>query len=490
MKKRAANSPKAVVGLPADYGLLLAEIKARVQSARIKAALAANRELLSLYWDIGRLISRAQRTSGYGKQVVERLAADLQREFPGLAGFSALNVWRMRAFYSAYAEMTGILSQPVTELKPATGRRPGSARKLSQPATESLEAPSGVSKAAGGPPEPFASLPWGQNLVLLHQVEALEARLWYAAKAVEHGWSRSVLALQIEAGLHERQGRAVTNFKTTLPPAQSDLAQGITKDPYLFDFLTLREDTNERAVEVGLIAQVEKFLLELGAGFALVGRQVHLEVGDQDFYLDLLFYHLKLRCFVVIDLHPVRYFPNERILLRLCPPQRRRRQSLHWIHPRPSKATERTSTRRCSRHEASSTRRTHLLRGLSQPTGCHAPREVSEDRLGKALPQDAVETLSNGVKARDFTPEAAGKMNFYLSAVDDRLRQPGMEPSIGLILCRSKNRVIAEYALRDLSKPIGVSGYVTKLVDSLPKALKGAVPTVAELEKGLAPDKS
>lgn len=236
----------------------------------------------------------------------------------------------------------------------------------------------------------MASLPWGHNLLLLHKLEKPADRVWYAAKAVEHGWSRNVLALQIEAGLHKRQGKAVTNFEMTLPPGQSDLAQGITKDPYLFDFLMLRDDANERAVEDGLLTHVEKFLLELGAGFALVGRQVHLEVGDQDFYLDLLFYHLKLRCFVVIDL-----------------------------------------------------------------------------------------------KARDFTPEAAGKMNFYLSAVDDRYRQPGDQPSIGLILCRSKNRVIAEYALRDMTKPIGVAGYVTRLVDSLPKALKGAVPSVAELEKGL-----
>ena len=240
------------------------------------------------------------------------------------------------------------------------------------------------------PPEPFASLPWGHNLLLLHKLADRAARGWYAAKAVEHGWSRNVLALQIDSGLHTRQGKAVTNFKATLPPTQSDLAQSITKDPYLFDFLTLRDDANERALENELVAHVEKFLLELGAGFALVGRQVHLEVGDQDFYLDLLFYHLKLRCFVVIDL-----------------------------------------------------------------------------------------------KAREFTPEAAGKMNFYLSAVDEQFRQPGDQPSIGLILCRSKNRVIAEYALRDMTKPIGVSGYVTKLVDSLPKSLKGAIPSVAELEKGL-----
>jgi len=380
MTKRAAKSSKAVVGLPADYAPLLAEIKARVQAARVKSALAANRELLALYWDIGRLIRAAQLDKGYGKQVVERLATDLQKEFPGIGGFSPLNVWRMRAFHEAYVEVP-ILSQPVT-----ASANPSPRKKLSQLVTESPA-------ASGGPPEPFASLPWGQNLLLLHQLESTADRVWYAAKAVEHGWSRNVLALQIEAGLHKRQGKAVTNFKRTLPPAQSDLAQGITKDPYLFDFLTLREDANERAVEIGLIAQVEKFLLELGAGFALVGRQVHLEVGEQDFYLDLLFYHLKLRCFIVIDL-----------------------------------------------------------------------------------------------KAREFTPEAAGKMNFYLSAVDDRFRQPGMEPSIGLILCRSKNRVIAEYALRDVSKPIGVSGYVTKLVDSLPKALKGSVPTVAELEKGLAPD--
>jgi predicted nuclease of restriction endonuclease-like (RecB) superfamily len=219
--------------------------------------------------------------------------------------------------------------------------------------------------------------------------------IWYAGKAVEHGWSGNLLALQIQAGLHERQGRAVTNFRTTLPPAQSDLAQSITKDPYLFDFLALDADSGERAVETGLVAQVEKFLLELGAGFALVGRQVHLEIGGKDFYLDLLFYHLKLRCYLVIDL-----------------------------------------------------------------------------------------------KTREFTPEAAGKMNFYLSAVDDRFKQADDQPSIGLILCRDKNRVIAEYALRDLNKPIGVSGYLTQLVDTLHKSLAGAVPTVAELRRGLAPRRS
>jgi predicted nuclease of restriction endonuclease-like (RecB) superfamily len=366
------------ISLPADYGLLLEEIKTRVQLARIKAGLAANRELLALYWDIGRLIRQAQENQGYGKKVVERLAADLQRAFPGVGGFSPLNVWRMRAFYAAYAEATEILSPTVTES--------GSKEKLSPTVTVSPATPVVLL-----PPEPFASLPWSHNLLLLHKLDAPTERMWYASQALEFGWSRNVLALQIESRLHTRQGNAVTNFSSTLPPARSDLAQGITKDPYLFDFLTLHRDANERTVEAGLIRHVEKFLLEPGAGFALVGRQVHVEVSERDFYLDLLFYHLTLRCFVVIDL-----------------------------------------------------------------------------------------------KTTEFTPEAAGKMNFYLSAVDERFKQPADQPSIGLILCRCKDRVIAEYALRDLNKPIGISDYVTRLVDSLSNELEGSMPSVAELERALS----
>lgn len=381
MPKRP-SPPKAVAALPADYGPLLADIKTRVQAARIRAGLAANRELLALYWDIGRLILDRQHQEGWGTKVIDRLSADLQREFPGQGGFSPRNLKYMRAFAEAWPE-TVIVQQPAGPLAAEKGA--DLAIRQAQ-LTQTVQPVSAIVHQAG------AQLPWKHHCVLLDKLSTSEDRLWYGAKAVEHGWSRNVLALQIGAGLHDRQGKAVTNFKATLPPAQSDLAQAITKDPYLFDFLALTDDANERSVETGLVVQVEKFLLELGAGFALVGRQVHLAVDDQDFYLDLLFYHLKLRCYVVIDL-----------------------------------------------------------------------------------------------KARDFTPEAAGKMNFYLSAVDDRFRQPGDQPSIGLILCRSKNRVIAEYALRDLSKPIGVSGYLTKLVDSLPKALKGAVPSVAELEKGLAP---
>jgi predicted nuclease of restriction endonuclease-like (RecB) superfamily len=309
MSQRQAKPAKSTAPLPTDYAPLLADIKARVQSARIKAGLAANRELLALYWDIGRLILDRQQREGWGAKVIDRLAVDLQRAFPQMTGFSRTNLLYMRAFAEAWRELA-IVQLPVAQLTKAkrspavTGSSTASAEIVQQPVgqlAESIVQPSGA-QFPTLPPEPLISLPWGHNVMLLDKLTSPADRIWYAAKAVEHGWSRNVLALQIEAGLHRRQGKAVTNFKTTLPPAQSDLAQGITKDPYLFDFLTLRDDANERAVEAGLVAHVEKFLLELGAGFALVGRQVPLEVGDQDFYLDLLFYHLKLRCYVVIDL--------------------------------------------------------------------------------------------------------------------------------------------------------------------------------------------
>jgi predicted nuclease of restriction endonuclease-like (RecB) superfamily len=357
--------------LPTPYAPWLTALKARVRSAQLQAAARVNHELISLYWDIGRSIVEGQRDRGYGKQVVEQLAADLQAEFPGLAGFSPLNVWRMRAFYEAYADDGRILSQPVTELAPAIVQQP-------------------VAPSDDGPPEPMASLPWGHNLLLLHKLKSPTDRRWYAQAAVEHGWSRSVLAVQIAQRAHRRAGKAVTNFAATLPPPQSDLAQQTLRDPYVFDFLTLSTAARERELEQGLIDHVQQFLVSLGAGFAFVGRQVHLEVGGEDYYLDLLFYHLKLRCFVVIDL-----------------------------------------------------------------------------------------------KAREFTPEAAGKMNFYLSAVDAQLRHRDDQPSIGLLLCREKNRLTVEYALRDVKKPIGVAEWRTRLVASLPTKLRSSLPTVAQIEASL-----
>jgi predicted nuclease of restriction endonuclease-like (RecB) superfamily len=358
--------------LPAGYAKLLAEIKARVRAAQLRAAVSVNRELILLYWDIGKIIVEAQKTKGYGKQVVERLAGDLRKEFPGTEGFSPQNVWFMRGFYLAWSAMPQKLSQAVRESKAAI---------LSQPVRE---------LASSAPPASISTLPWGHNRLLLTKLKAPAIRLWYAQKATEHGWSRAILAHHIDAQLDKREAKAVTNFPRTLPPSQSDLAEQTLKDPYNFDFLTLGNDAHERDLEQGLLAHIQKFLLELGVGFAFVGRQYHLDISGQDYYLDLLFYHLKLRCYVVIDL-----------------------------------------------------------------------------------------------KMKAFEPEFAGKMNFYLSAVDDHLRHPDDRPSIGLLLCRERDRLTVEYALRDLKKPIGVAQWHTRLVESLPRNLKGSLPTVAEIEAEL-----
>jgi predicted nuclease of restriction endonuclease-like (RecB) superfamily len=241
--------------------------------------------------------------------------------------------------------------------------------------------------------EVLAQITWYHAITLLDKVSDPPTREWYIRQTIAQGWSRSILVLQIEAEAHRRQGKALTNFATTLPSPQSDLAHELLKDPYNFEFLTLARDAEERALQKGLLEHIHQFLIELGAGFAFVGQQYRLEVGGEDFFIDLLFYHLKLRCYVVIEL-----------------------------------------------------------------------------------------------KTTAFKPEYAGKMNFYLSAVDDLLRHPDDQPSIGIILCKSKNQVIAEYALRDLAKPVGVSSYITKLVESLPLALRGSLPSPKELVEELKKD--
>lgn len=356
--------------LPADYADFLEALKIRVRQAQTKAMLAVNRELIELYWDLGRRIVERQETAGWGRAVVERLADDIQKAFPGLGGFSRTNVFRMRAFYLSCQSATESVPQPVGQVK----SRRKVAQAVGQPAESSL-------------PETLANLPWGHNILLVERVKDCPQRHWYAAKALEHGWSRAVLTTQIESDLFGRQGKAVTNFSARLPSPDSDLAQQSLKDPYLFDFLTLREDAVERDLEAGLMVHIQKFLLELGAGFAFVGQQVPLLVGGEDFYLDLLFYHLKLRCFVVIDL-----------------------------------------------------------------------------------------------KMRKFTPADAGQMNFYLSAVDSQIKHPTDGPTIGLVLCKTRDRITAEYALRDIAKPIGVAEWQAKLVHSLPTPLKGSLPSIEEIE--------
>jgi len=330
---------------PEGYDDFLQNLKRRIQSAQVKAVFAVNRELILLYWNIGREILERQRAAGWGAKVIERLAADLHREFPGMTGLSRTNLLYMRAFAEAWPE------------KPF------------------------VQQVVG-------QIPWGHNLRILDLLKTPQEREWYIRQAIKHGWSRNVLVHQIEGGLHRRQGKALTNFKTTLPVLQSELAQQVLKDPYNFDFLTLSEDARERELESGLLEHLRKFLLELGVGFAFVGSQYPLEVGGEDFKLDLLFYHVKLRSFVVIDL-----------------------------------------------------------------------------------------------KMGPFKPEHAGKMNFYLAAVDDLLRHEDDKPSIGIILCKSKNSIIVEYALHDATKPIGVSEY--RLTTSLPSGLRGNLPTIKELEAEL-----
>ena len=373
-KRRVKPGPLVRAG----YKALLEEIKGRIRTAQVKAVLSVNRELIALYWEIGKRIVYRQQAEGWGKSVIERLARDLLSSFPGLDGFSSRNLWRMRTFYLAHSQGISILPQAAAELK----------RKKKKPA----RSVKGIlpQAAAETAPSPFVEIPWFHNVILLEKVKDPQQRSWYAQKTIEHGWSRTVLTVQIESKLFRRQGKATTNFALKLPPAQSDLARQTLKDPYIFDFLTLGAGARERELEKGLLAHIEKFLIELGVGFSFVGRQVHLEVGGQDFFIDLLFYHLRLRCFVAIDL-----------------------------------------------------------------------------------------------KMEGFKPEFAGKMNFYLSALDEQMRHPNDKPSIGLILCKAKDRLVVEYALREMAKPIGVAAWQTRLVESLPENLKGSLPTVEEIEREL-----
>jgi predicted nuclease of restriction endonuclease-like (RecB) superfamily len=351
------------VDLPEGFRPFAEALKAHIRESQLRAALTVNRALLTLYWNIGRAIAERQEAEAWGTRVIDQLADEIQRAFPGVAGFSRSNIYRMRAFYLAYPLAGG-----------AEAVVPQAVGRFAEP-------------LPGGVPD----LPWGHLSVILERLKDPSLRGWYARAAAEGGWSRAVLLTQIDTRLHVREGAAITNFAHTLPPPQSDLARQSLKDPYVFDFLTLGRGAQERELEAGLMAHVERFLLELGVGFAFVGRQVHLQVGVQDFYLDLLFYHLKLRCFVVIELKTV-----------------------------------------------------------------------------------------------SFEPEFAGKMNFYLSAVDAQMRHPSDGPSLGLILCQGRDRVVVEYALRDVQKPIGVAEWETRLVASLPQELEGALPSVEQIEAELS----
>ena len=332
--------------LPADYAAWLTELKARIHGAQQRATLAVNRELVLLYWQIGRDILDRQGREGWGAKVIERLAQDLRNAFPEMKGFSPRNLNYMRSFAEAWPD--GEFVQAV-----------------------------------------LAQLPWYHQLALLDKLKSANERRWYAAKAIEHNWSRNVLVVQIETRLLERQGQAVTNFPLALPKPQSDLARESLKDPYRFDFLGLSDQAQEREIEHALVKHVTEFLLELGAGFAYVGRQVLVTVGGEEFFIDLLFYHLKLRCFVVIEL-----------------------------------------------------------------------------------------------KAGAFKPEHLGQLGFYLTAIDRDMKSMHDNPTIGLLLCKTKNKVVAEYALGDKTQPMGIAEY--RLVESLPAELQTSLPSIEQIEQALA----
>ncbi len=338
--------PASLTPPPSGYADWLAELKTRIHSAQQRAALAVNRELVQLYWQIGHDILERQAREGWGSKVIERLAHDLRTAFPDMKGFSRANLMYMRAFAESWPD-------------------------------ESI-----VQQAVG-------QLPWGHNLVLLTRLKEPRQRLAYAQRAILHGWSRAVLNIHIETRLLEREGKALTNFEARLPAPSSDLAQQTLKDPYLFDFLGVDREASEREIESALVQHVTRFLLELGAGFAFVGRQVLLEVGGDDFFIDLLFYHLKLHCYVVVEM-----------------------------------------------------------------------------------------------KAEKFKPEHLGQLGFYLTAVDAQVKAEQDAPTIGLLLCKSKNKVVAEYALRDSAQPMGVAEY--QLLENLPADLQTRLPSIEQIERALA----
>ncbi|HCC54496.1 MAG TPA: DUF1016 domain-containing protein [Desulfobulbaceae bacterium] len=349
-----------------NYAELLTDIKQRIRAAQTRAMLAVNAELIRLYWELGQVLDARQKTEGWGAAVIPLLARDIRNDLPEIKGFSERNIKRMLAFYREYARVE-FVPQAVAQIEPA-GKVPQPVALFSS--------------------DTLLALPWGHHLLLMEKFKDAQTRHWYMRATLANGWSRSVLQMQIETAAHTRQGKATSNFALRLPSPQSDLAQQALKDPYLFDFLTLTTPFHERELETGLIAHLEKFLLELGQGFAFVGRQYHVDVGDQDFYIDLLFYHLHLRCFIVIE----------------------------------------------------------LKRGA-------------------------------------FKPEYAGKINFYCSVVDDVLKHASDTPTIGLILCQTQNEVIAEYALRGVDKPIGVSTF--ELTRALPAELKSSLPSIEQIEREL-----
>lgn len=339
-----------------EYKAWIANIKDKIKHSQMKAAVKVNYELLDLYWDIGRDIVAKQKNAKWGDAFLTTMSRDLKRTFPDMSGFSIQNLKSIRYWHRFYnTDENGLQAVSQMEL---------------------------VEKMV-------KSIPWGHNQRIMYKCKSIAEALFYVQKTMDNGWSRTVLEHQIEGGLYSRQGKAITNFQLKLPEPQSDLAEQTLKNPYNFDFLTLREEYNEKELEDALVNQITQFLLELGTGFSYLGRQVHLRVGQSDFYLDLLFYHVRLHCYVVVEL-----------------------------------------------------------------------------------------------KTEKFKPEFAGKLNFYVTAVNKMMKMAQDSPTIGILICKDKDDVVAEYALDDISQPIGITVY--ELTKVLRGEFKSSLPTVEEIEMELS----
>ena len=332
---------------PLKYNDFITQLKQKIQTSQIKASIRVNEELLKLYWDMAQMIIAKQKEASWGDGIIEKISRDLKEEFPNIKGFSKTNLLYMKKWYLFWYDEN--LPQVVGEI---------------------------------------FKIPWGHNREIITKIKNRDEATFYAKNTLQYGWSRAVLVHQIESRLYQREGKAITNFDAKLPPPQSDLAKATLKDPYNFDFLTLSKRYNERELEDALVKHITHFLLELGSGFAFVGRQYRLVVGGDEFFIDLLFYHIRLRCYVVVELKTVK-----------------------------------------------------------------------------------------------FKPAFAGQLNFYVSAIDGELKEKGDNPTIGILICKSKNSTVVEYALKNIDSPIGVSEY--ELVDKLPKEFKSTLPSIQELEAEL-----
>ncbi|MFN5627961.1 MAG: YhcG family protein [Bacteroidota bacterium] len=364
-----------------EYKKWLSELKEKINSAQIKAALQLNEQLLQLYWELGEQIIKKLNDEKWGNSVVDNLSSDLQLSFPEIKGFSRRNLFYMKRWVEFYSSKNTKVQQAVAQIKNTIVQQAVAQLKMPivQQAVAQIEMPESL----------MFSIPWGHHILIISKIFKVEEAVFYIQKTIENNWSRSVLLHQLDSNLYKRQIKnlKVSNFKKTLPKQHSDLANQILKDPYTFDFISLGMEANEREIEQSLTQHIAKFLVELGKGFAYVGKQYHLAVGNKDFYIDLLFYHLQLHSYVVIEL-----------------------------------------------------------------------------------------------KAKEFSPEHVGQISFYLNAVDAQVKSEIDNPTIGIIICKEKNRIIAEYALRNVKNPIGVSAYT--LTQSIPKKLQKVLPTIEELESG------